>query len=51
MYLFDVLVNNPMFMSGAFILNMFGGRMMFQDIQPFTHNQDVLKFLFIYQSQ
>ena len=48
MYLFDILVNNPMFMSGAFILNMFGGRMMFQDIQPFTHNKDVLKFLFIF---
>ena len=24
---FDTLINNPIFMSGAFILNMFGGRM------------------------
>jgi hypothetical protein len=48
MYLFDVLVNNPMFMSGAFILNMFGGRMMFQDIQPFIHNKDILKIIFIF---
>ena len=48
MYLFDILVNNPTFMSGAFILNMFGGRMMFQDIQPYLHNQMILKYVFIF---
>ena len=48
MYLFDILVNNPMFMSGAFILNMFGGRMMFQDIQPYIQNQNLLKYVFIF---
>ncbi len=48
MYIFDVLVNNPMFMSGAFILNMFGGRMMFQDMQPYVHNQFILKNIFIF---
>ena len=48
MYLFDILVNSPMFMSGAFILNMFGGRMMFQDIQPYIHNQNILKYVFIF---
>jgi hypothetical protein len=48
MYLFDILVNNPMFMSGAFILNMFGGRMMFQDMQPYIQNQNLLKYVFIF---
>ena len=48
MYIFDILVNNPMFMSGAFILNMFGGRMMFQDMQPYVHNQFILKNFFIF---
>ena len=48
MYLFDILVNNPMFMSGAFILNMFGGRMMFQDMQPYIQNQQLLKYIFIF---
>ena len=48
MYLFDILVNNPMFMSGAFILNMFGGRMMFQDVQPYIQNQNLLKYIFIF---
>ena len=48
MYIFDVLVNNPMFMSGAFILNMFGGRMMFQDMQPYIQNQHLLKYVFIF---
>ena len=48
MYLFDILVNNPMFMSGAFILNMFGGRMMFQDVQPYIQNQNLLKYVFIF---
>ena len=48
MYLFDILVNSPMFMSGAFILNMFGGRMMFQDIQPYIQNQMILKNVFIF---
>ena len=48
MYLFDILTNNPMFMSSAFILNMFGGRMMFQDMQPYVHNQQLLKFIFIF---
>ena len=48
MYLFDILVNNPMFMSGAFILNMFGGRMMFQDVQPYIQNQYLLKYVFIF---
>lgn len=37
-----------MFMSGAFILNMFGGRMMFQDMQPYVHNQFILKNIFIF---
>jgi hypothetical protein len=27
---------------------MFGGRMMFQDIQPFIHNKDILKIIFIF---
>ena len=48
MYVFDVLVNSPLFMSGAFILNMFGGRMMFQDIQPYIQNQMILKNVFIF---
>ena len=48
MYLFDILTNNPMFMSSAFILNMFGGRMMFQDMQPYFHNQQLLKYVFIF---
>ena len=48
MYLFDILINNPLFMSGAFILNMFGGRMMFQDIQPYIQNQNMLKYVFIF---
>ena len=48
MYLFDILVNNPMFMSGAFILNMFGGRMMFQDMQPYIQGQMILKYVFIF---
>jgi len=48
MYLFDILTNNPMFMSSAFILNMFGGRMMFQDMQPYFHNQQILKYVFIF---
>ena len=48
MYVFDVLVNSPLFMSGAFILNMFGGRMMFQDIQPYIQNQMILKNIFIF---
>ena len=48
MYIFDILVNTPMFMSSAFILNMFGGRMMFQDMQPYFHNQQILKHLFIF---
>ena len=37
-----------MFMSSAFVLNMFGGRMMFQDIQPYVHNQQILKYIFIF---
>ncbi len=48
MYLFDFLINNSMFMSGAFILNMFGGRMMFQDMQPYIQNQNILKYIFIF---
>ena len=48
MYIFDVLVNNPIFMSGAFILNMFGGRMIFQDMQPYIQNQFLLKYVFIF---
>jgi len=48
MYIFDILVNTPMFMSSAFILNMFGGRMMFQDMQPYFHNQQILKHIFIF---
>ena len=48
MYVFDVLVNSPLFMSGASILNMFGGRMMFQDIQPYIQNQTILKNIFIF---
>ena len=48
MYVFDILVNSPLFMSGAFILNMFGGRMMFQDIQPYIQNQMILKNIFIF---
>jgi hypothetical protein len=48
MYLFDILTNNPMFMSSAFILNMFGGRMLFQDMQPYFHNQQILKHIFIF---
>ena len=48
MYLFDILTNNHMFMSSAFVLNMFGGRMMFQDIQPYVHNQQILKYIFIF---
>jgi hypothetical protein len=48
MYLFDILTSNPMFMSSAFILNMFGGRMMFQDMQPYFHNQLLLKHIFIF---
>ena len=48
MYLFDILTSNPMFMSSAFILNMFGGRMMFQDMQPYFHNQQLLKYVFIF---
>tara|TARA_B100000787_G_scaffold142734_1_gene112185 strand:+ start:79 stop:366 length:288 start_codon:yes stop_codon:yes gene_type:complete len=35
-------------MSSAFILNMFGGRMMFQDMQPYFHNQQILKHIFIF---
>jgi len=48
MYLFDYLTNNYLFISGAFLLNMFGGRMLFQDIQPHIHNQFYLKHLFIF---
>ena len=48
MYLFDFLTNNSMFMSGAFILNMFGGRMLFQDMQPYIQNQNILKYIFIF---
>uniref|UniRef100_A0A6C0C7E4 Uncharacterized protein n=1 Tax=viral metagenome TaxID=1070528 RepID=A0A6C0C7E4_9ZZZZ len=48
MYLFDYLTNNYLFMSGAFLLNMFGGRMLFQDIQPHLHNKFYLKYLFIF---
>ena len=48
MYLFDYLTNNYLFMSGAFLLNMFGGRMLFQDIQPHLHNKFFLKHLFIF---
>ena len=48
MYLFDYLTNNYLFLSGAFLLNMFGGRMVFQDIQPYIHNQFYLKHLFIF---
>jgi len=48
MYLFDYLTNNYLFLSGAFLLNMFGGRMLFQDIQPYLHNQFYLKHLFIF---
>ena len=48
MYIFDVLVNNPIFMSAAFILNMFGGRMIFQDMQPYIQNQFLLKYVFIF---
>ena len=48
MYLFDYLTNNYLFMSGAFLLNMFGGRMLFQDIQPHLHNKFYLKHLFIF---
>ena len=48
MYLFDYLTNNYLFLSGAFLLNMFGGRMVFQDIQPHIHNQFYLKHLFIF---
>tara|TARA_B100001057_G_C22609095_1_gene855836 strand:+ start:551 stop:883 length:333 start_codon:yes stop_codon:yes gene_type:complete len=48
MYIFDTLINNPLFMSGAFILNMFGGRMMFQDMQPYIQGQMILKYVFIF---
>ena len=48
MYLFDYLTNNYLFLSGAFLLNMFGGRMLFQDIQPYLHGQFYLKHLFIF---
>lgn len=48
MYLFDYLTNNYIFMSGAFLLNMFGGRMLFQDIQPHLHNKYYLKYIFIF---
>lgn len=48
MYLFDYLTNNYIFMSGAFLLNMFGGRMLFQDIQPHLHNKSYLKYIFIF---
>jgi len=37
-----------MFLSSAFLLNMFGGRMMFQDIQPYLYNKSYLKYLFIF---
>ena len=48
MYLFDYLTNNYLFLSGTFLLNMFGGRMLFQDIQPHINNQFYLKHLFIF---
>ena len=48
MYLFDFLSNNAMFLSGAFLLNMFGGRMMFQDIQPYLNKMKFLKYVFIF---
>ena len=48
MYLFDFLANNYLFSSGAFLLNMFGGRMLFQDIQPHVHNHFYFKHLFIF---
>ena len=48
MYLFDLLSGNSMFLSSAFVLNMFGGRMMFQDMQPYFHNQQLLKYIFIF---
>ena len=48
MYLFDSLTNNYLFLSGAFLLNMFGGRMLFQDIQPHLHNKFYLKYIFIF---
>ena len=48
MYLFDYLTNNYLFLSGTFLLNMFGGRMLFQDIQPLVHNHFYFKHLFIF---
>ena len=48
MYLFDFLSSNSMFLSGAFLLNMFGGRMMFQDIQPYLNKVKFLKYIFIF---
>ena len=48
MYLFTFLANNYLFSSGAFLLNMFGGRMLFQDIQPHVHNHFYFKHLFIF---
>tara|TARA_B110000858_G_C17773759_1_gene461086 strand:- start:1518 stop:1847 length:330 start_codon:yes stop_codon:yes gene_type:complete len=48
MYLFTFLANNYLFSSGAFLLNMFGGRMLFQDIQPLVHNHFYFKHLFIF---
>ena len=48
MYLFDYLTNNYLFLSGTFLLNLFGGRMLFQDIQPHINNQFYLKHLFIF---
>jgi len=48
MYLFDFLTNNYLFLSGTFLLNMFGGRMLFQDIQPHIHDKFYLKHLFIF---
>ena len=48
MYVFDTLINSPLFMSGAFILNMFGGRMIFQDMQPYIQGQILLKYVFIF---
>ena len=37
-----------MFLSSAFVLNMFGGRMMFQDIQPYLNKSSLPKYIFIF---
>ena len=49
MYLFDFLTNNYLFINETFLLNMFGGRMLFQDIQPHIFMvKCYLKHLFIF---